>query len=73
MGRSFLSIKLAAAFGLLVAGAVTAQQQLTPADAPEVRAERLHAAKDCGERVSELARTPRATAPSAQAARAARS
>ena len=73
MGRSFLSIKLAAVFGLLVAGAVTAQQQLAPMDAPQMVAEPVHVARECEEQVTELARTPPATAPSARAVRAVRS
>ena len=73
MGRSFLSIKLAAVFGLLVAGAVTAQQHLAPVDASELVAEPVHVAKECDDHVTELVRTPRATAPNAPGVRAARS
>jgi hypothetical protein len=77
MGRSFLSIKLAVVFGLLVAGAVTAQQQLlterheratevaVPAAAVETH--------DCAERVTVPVRTPPATAIAPRAAAAARS
>lgn len=73
MGRSYLSIKLAAVFGLLVAGAVTAQQHMAQAEGPEAVEERAHVAKECDEALNVLVRTPRATAPSAPSVRAARS
>lgn len=70
MGRSFLSVKLAAVFGLLVAGAVAAQQQMAgPGPEP---VQEVHVARECDDHVTSLGRTPRATAPAVPAAGAAR-
>lgn len=81
MGRSYLSIKLAAVFGLLVAAAVTAQDRSLQRDAlvqraemtagaavPTVRAVDSAVHVEC--ELSEPAHTPRATARAPRAAAA---
>jgi hypothetical protein len=75
MGRSFLSVKLAAAFGLLVAGAVMAQQQVLEQshDRSVEVIERVSESDSCGRSVSKLVHTPRATVIGARAAGAVRS
>lgn len=74
MGRSFLSVKLAAAFGLLVAGAVMAQQHvLESTDRPVEVIERVSESDSCGRSVSRLVHTPRATVNVARSAGAVRS
>jgi hypothetical protein len=76
MGRSFLSIRLAAVFGLLVAGGVTAQERMMERRLEtqvEAVAEQAVARERCDQDVNGLAHTPRATARAPRAGAAARS